>query len=40
MLSDGTEGSLEDCVDALVRAALSNGGVDNTTVIVLRIHES
>jgi protein phosphatase len=40
MLSDGTEGSLEECVDALVRAALSNGGVDNTTVVVLRIQET
>jgi protein phosphatase len=39
MLSDGANGSLEECCDALVRAALSNGGVDNTTVIVLRIHD-
>jgi PPM family protein phosphatase len=40
MLADGSQGSLEECVDALVRAALSNGGVDNTTAVVLRIHES
>jgi serine/threonine protein phosphatase PrpC len=40
MLADGSQGALEECVDALVRAALSNGGVDNTTAIVLRIHES
>jgi protein phosphatase len=39
MLSDGQQGALEECVDALVRAALSNGGVDNTTAIVLRISE-
>jgi protein phosphatase len=40
MLADGAQGSLEECVDALVRSALSNGGVDNTTAIVLRIHEN
>jgi protein phosphatase len=39
MLSDGAGGSLDECCEALVRAALSNGGVDNTTVIVLRIAE-
>lgn len=39
MLSDALNGSLEDGCDALVRAALSNGGVDNTTVILLRIVE-
>jgi serine/threonine protein phosphatase PrpC len=39
MLSDGTTGSLDECCEALVRAALSNGGVDNTTVVVLRISE-
>ncbi len=39
MLADGQEGSLEECVDALVRSALSNGGVDNTTAIVLRMSE-
>jgi len=37
MLSDGQQGSLEECCDAIVRAALSNGGVDNTTCVVLRI---
>jgi protein phosphatase len=40
MLADGAQGALEECCDALVRAALSNGGVDNTTAVVLRIHES
>jgi protein phosphatase len=40
MLADATEGSLDEACEALVRAALSNGGVDNTTVILLRIHES
>jgi protein phosphatase len=39
ILADGAQGSLDECCDALVRAALSNGGVDNTTAIVLRIHE-
>jgi protein phosphatase len=39
MLSDGAQGGLDECCEALVRAALSNGGVDNTTVIVLRIAE-
>jgi protein phosphatase len=39
MLSDGTQGSLEDCCDTMVRAALSNGGVDNTTVVVMRISD-
>jgi serine/threonine protein phosphatase PrpC len=40
MLADAAEGSLDEACEALVRAALSNGGVDNTTVILLRIHES
>jgi protein phosphatase len=39
MMSDAVEGSLDEACEALVRAALSNGGVDNTTVILLRIHE-
>jgi serine/threonine protein phosphatase PrpC len=37
MLSDGTSGSLDECCDALVRAALTHGGVDNTTVVVVRV---
>ncbi len=37
MLLDGRQGSLDECCDALVRAALSNGGVDNTTVVLLRV---
>jgi protein phosphatase len=40
MLADAEHGSLDEACDSLVRAALSNGGVDNTTVILLRIHES
>jgi protein phosphatase len=40
MLADGTQGSLEECCDAMVRAALSNGGVDNTTVVVMRVSEA
>jgi protein phosphatase len=39
MMSDAVEGSLDEACESLVRAALSNGGVDNTTVILLRIHE-
>jgi protein phosphatase len=39
MLAAAVDGSLEEACDALVRAALSNGGVDNTTVILLRIVE-
>jgi protein phosphatase len=39
MLLDAVQGSLDEACDSLVRAALSNGGVDNTTVILLRIHE-
>jgi protein phosphatase len=39
LLADATEGSLDECADALIRAALSNGGVDNVTAIVLRIAE-
>jgi protein phosphatase len=39
MLSDAQDGSLEEACDALVRAALTNGGVDNTTVILVRISE-
>ena len=31
------DNSLEECCDALVRSALSNGGVDNVSVIVVRI---
>jgi protein phosphatase len=37
LLADATEGSLDECADALIRAALSNGGIDNVTAVVLRI---
>jgi serine/threonine protein phosphatase PrpC len=40
MLSDALHGSLDECCDSLVRAALSNGGVDNTTVVLVRILEA
>jgi len=39
MLSDAAGGSLDECCEALVRAALGNGGVDNTTVVLVRIAE-
>lgn len=37
LLADGLQGSIDECADALIRAALSNGGVDNVTAVVLRI---
>jgi protein phosphatase len=40
MLADGMQGALDECCDTLVRAALSNGGVDNTTVVIMRISEA
>jgi protein phosphatase len=39
VLVDAVDGSLDEACDTLVRAALTNGGVDNTTVILLRIQE-
>jgi len=39
MLLDGASGSLDECCDTMVRAALSNGGVDNTTVVLVRVSE-
>jgi protein phosphatase len=39
VLVDAVDGSLDEACDTLVRAALTNGGVDNTTVILLRIAE-
>lgn len=39
MLADAVNGTLDEACEALVRAALTNGGVDNTTVILLRIHD-
>jgi protein phosphatase len=39
MMADAVDGSIDEACEALVRAALSNGGVDNTTVILLRILE-
>jgi protein phosphatase len=39
MLTDGAEGPLAECAEALIRAALSNGGVDNVTALVLRAVE-
>ncbi len=37
LLEDGLHGSIDECADALIRAALSNGGVDNVTAVVMRI---
>jgi protein phosphatase len=39
LLEEGLAGSLDECADALIRAALSNGGVDNVTALVLRISQ-
>jgi protein phosphatase len=39
ILGDGQEGDIAECADALVRAALSNGGIDNVTAVVLRAAE-
>lgn len=41
LLEDAQNGgsSLDECADAMIRAALSNGGVDNVTAVVLRIVE-
>jgi protein phosphatase len=36
ILVDRARGSLDDTCDTLVKAALANGGVDNTTAILLR----
>jgi protein phosphatase len=36
ILSRGARDPLDQSCDALVRAALANGGVDNTTVVLLR----
>jgi protein phosphatase len=36
ILVDRAKGSLDDTCDALIKAALANGGVDNTTAILLR----
>jgi len=40
ILLDGAAGSLDECCDTMVRAALSNGGVDNTTVVLVRVSET
>jgi serine/threonine protein phosphatase PrpC len=37
LLEEGLNHSIDDCADALIRAALGNGGVDNVTAVVLRI---
>lgn len=41
LLEDATHGgaSLGDCADAMIRAALGGGGVDNVTAVVLRIQD-
>ena len=37
VMLDAVESDLEEACDALIRAALNNGGVDNTTAILLRV---
>jgi protein phosphatase len=39
LLTAGQGAPLDEVCDALIRAALGNGGVDNTTVVVLRVSE-
>jgi protein phosphatase len=39
LLVDAREGSVDECADALIRAALSNGGLDNVTAVVLRLSD-
>jgi len=36
ILVDRAKGSLDDTCDALIQAALGNGGIDNTTAVLLR----
>ena len=37
LLEDGRRYGVDECADAMIRAALGNGGVDNVTAIVLRV---
>lgn len=37
VMLDAAESDMEEACDALIRAALNNGGVDNTTAILLRV---
>lgn len=39
VMADGAVGAVDECADTLIRAALNNGGVDNVTVVVLRLFE-
>lgn len=39
LMADAMESDLEEACDALIRAALNNGGVDNTTAILVRVVE-
>jgi serine/threonine protein phosphatase PrpC len=37
MSDAAVSGNLEEACDALIRAALNSGGIDNTTAILLRV---
>jgi protein phosphatase len=37
LLADAREAPVAECAEALIRAALSNGGIDNVTGLVLRV---
>ncbi len=37
LLEEGLTGSIDECAEALLRAALGSGGVDNVTAVVVRI---
>ena len=42
LMEDAAHGgtSLDECADAMIRAALGAGGVDNVTAVVVTLHES
>ncbi len=37
LLEEAQTGSLDECADSLIRAALNSGGVDNVTAVVVRV---
>lgn len=39
MMDDASESNLQEACEAMIRAALNNGGVDNTTAVLVRVVE-